>query len=215
MNDGTCGNVLPHSKGGPQVCQADGTPCGHTGWCDGLGQCAYQEMGVQVGETTCAPEDGGVGFASMTQKCDGIGGATCNVAVCGGRCENGIGCVDIGSDAGGDSSAPSNDVAAVCYPYAPVDGACLESCKRQSDCELPAQCFLDGKCHAGRPRERCWFKDGDAGVFDDDGGCVPGIPEDPLEVIGACSAAPRRGGASYWPELLALFGLCWMRRRGV
>ncbi len=221
-DDGLCGNVLSFADKGPLVCQVDMSPCGHTGYCDGMGQCAYREKGFRVG-TTCAPEDGGV-FASITQTCDGRGSTSCEVLVCQGTCQDGMGCRDAGCagdssrenvDGGADSGSPSNDAAAPCYPYAPVDGACLESCKRQSDCELPAQCFRDGKCHGGRTGERCWWGNGDAGVFDHDGGCVAGVPEDPLEVIGACSAAPRRGGASYWPELLALFGLCWMRRRGV
>jgi len=238
--DGQCGNVLSLMDQGPQACSPAEAPatCGRTGYCDGKGQCAFYPKGMVVGDPICRWNDGGPGVASVTQSCDGVGGCICDAFTCiSGMCMDGVclpspdagdsgdASIGTGEDApgdatqdvssaedGGDAGSDASPKTVSCAPYAGEPGHCLKECRTQADCVAPAKCHVDGTCGPGFPGERCWLN-GEAGVFLPDGGCVPGSPDDPPEVVGVCSMTSRRHGASNAPWVLAALLGIWRARR--
>jgi hypothetical protein len=189
-------------------------------------------MGTEIGQRTCIEDDAGRGSACLKQKCDGLGASTCDVTLCTWKCVDGE-CVDP-PDAGGDgdASAGATDSAADVNAEAPGTDAPTHDagsagggpdghyCRSQKDCVRPMICHLDETCGPGRAGDRCWPTGSESSetpsVFEHDGGCVSGRPDDPTEIVGRCSTAPM-GRAHGWGGLLALLaslGLLRARRRG-
>jgi hypothetical protein len=230
MDDGLCGNVLPHK--GPPQCVKESTECGHDGYCDGKGACSFVDKGTPVGTPKCV-EDAGPSVACLMQKCDGEGHVECDLMPCSpGMCVNGVGCVqlDAGADRGsslvpdvgaGDVSVDtatfeaspmdtgSEADSATCVDAGP-DGAC--PCTSWKDCPAPSICRIDGTCGPGRPGARCWPLNQQLSHFNEHGECVEGEPDDPTEIVGRCSAAPGGRGAAGWRALVGVLGVFWMQQ---